>query len=311
MSESPAEIISHYQILRRLARGGMSQIYLAKDIHTNSQANDYTNNQTEQLVAIKLVHSDYDDHCKRFRREVQALTRLKHKHILPVLEYGEDEPWCYLVSPYIEYGTLTSRLSHGPMTPEEAGRLLAQIASALHYTHTQGILHRDIKPTNILLEHGQHVYLADFGLAQQAGASNGITQTDLLIGTAEYMAPELADRPATAGSDIYALGILLYQMLTGRVPFSASTPVATFLKQIYEHAQPPSLLNPALPPDIDDVILRALHKDPQARFASAADLTRAYQEALPTPTSNQTSRDQDHTSLGKYGIFSLSAKQAT
>ncbi|HLZ58029.1 MAG TPA: serine/threonine-protein kinase [Ktedonosporobacter sp.] len=268
MSELEAVIIRHYQIHRHLAKGGMSQIYLARDL------------VTEQMVAIKLVHCENHDHCERFRREIAAISRLQHEHILPALAHGECGNWYYLVTPYIEYGTLARRLGDGPMTLEEAGSIFSQLARALHYAHEHGVLHRDIKPANILLDAGQHVYLTDFGLAQQVGVSNGITRTDILIGTPDYMAPELAEHAATTSSDIYALGVLLYQMLTGSVPFNASTPVSTFLKHIYEQATPPSHINPTIPYSVEQVILRALAKEPQARFATANDLAQAYQQAL-------------------------------
>ena len=274
MSEWEAVIIDHYQIHRRLAKGGMSEIYLAQDLHT------------ERMIALKLVQCAPSDHCERFRREVAAVARLHHPHILPALASGEWRGWAYLVLPYVEYGTLARRLNEGPISLQEAKHLFTQLASALQYAHEQGILHRDIKPTNILLDGGHHVYLADFGLAQQVGASNGITQTGCLIGTPDYMAPELAEQVATPSSDLYALGILLYQMLTGRVPFQGSTPVARFLKHVSEPVPLPSQINPAIPSSVDQVLVRALAKEPRSRFATASDLALSYQQALVATATN-------------------------
>src|ERR1700730_2632638 len=139
MQELVGVTISHYIIQRHLARGGMSEIYLACDT------------QTDQMVAIKLVNSNNEEYCQRFQREIYAVSRLKHPHILPVLDCGEYHGWCYMVTPYIKHGTLNERLARGPLTLDEAGQLLAQLSSALYFVHERGIVHRDIKPSNILL----------------------------------------------------------------------------------------------------------------------------------------------------------------
>src|SRR5881275_1656813 len=144
--------------------------------------------------------------------------------------------------PYIERGTLRERLAKGPLNQQEAGNILAQVASAVQFAHDHGILHRDIKPSNILLKDKQHAYLADFGLAKGVEEVSDLTLTGCLIGTPEYMAPELADGPAITSSDIYALGIVLYQMLTGSLPFKGSTPIVIYCKHIQERPLPPSLL---------------------------------------------------------------------
>jgi serine/threonine protein kinase len=222
MQELTGATIGHYSLGRRLARGGMSEIYLASD------------SQTHQTVAIKVVHRSNTDSCERFQREVEAVGALSHDHILPAFAAGDYGDWCYLVMPYIEYGTLDTRLAGGPLSLREAGILLGQLSSALQHAHTQGILHRDIKPTNVLLRDGDHVYLTDFGLVKRVGEDNELTATGSLLGTPEYMAPELAVEPASTSSDLYALGVVLYKMLTGHVPFAASTPVGIFLKAILD-----------------------------------------------------------------------------
>jgi len=249
----------------------MSEVYLAYDelYHRN--------------VAIKMVASTHADYIERFRREAYAVSTLQHAHILPAYDYGEQTPWHYMVMPHIELGTLRDRLLNAPLTLEETGMILEQIANALQFAHDQGIIHRDIKPSNILLRDDHYVYLADFGLAKSLEGGSTITQTGNLLGTPEYMAPELAEGPATTSSDLYALGILLYEMATGQVPFSGETPLAVYWKQIREQPVPPTEINSAIPPAIERVILRTLEKEPQNRYQSANEVAQAYIEALTFP----------------------------
>lgn len=260
--------IGHYQILRRLARGGMAEIYLARDL------------EVDKIVAVKLVNTGAGDYYERFRGEVKAQAALSHEHILPVLDYGEFESWCYLITPYIEHGTLDERLTKGPLSLVEVDQVLGQLSQALQYAHDKGIVHRDIKPSNVLMLNGTHVYLADFGLVKRVGEDNGLTLTGYLIGTPEYMAPELAEDEAAPSSDVYALGVLLYQMLSGRVPFKANTPIGVYLRHIRDIPEPPSTFNPAISKGVEQVILRALEKDPHRRFQSAQELYQAYAEAM-------------------------------
>lgn len=263
-------VAGHYRLLHRLRRGGMSEVFLALD------------EQTQQQVALKLVSSTSADDFQRLKREVRVLGRLSHQHILPILDDGEWEGYAYLVMPYMKHGSLREHLAHGPLSQEEAGTILSQVAAALQCAHDHGILHRDIKASNILLEHHtpDAVYLADFGLAKAPGESGAITQTGDLIGTPEYMAPELATMPESAGSDLYALGILLYQMLTGRFPFTGPSPLAICWKHVHDMPPRPSSHNPAISPAVEAVILRAIDKDPARRFPGAQLLAEAYQQAL-------------------------------
>ncbi|GAC1623192.1 MAG: hypothetical protein NVS4B9_14620 [Ktedonobacteraceae bacterium] len=260
--------IGRYQLQRHLARGGMADIYLAHDI------------ERDQTVAIKMVHESAGEYCERFQREVKVMAGLAHEHILPAFDYGEFESWYFLVTPYIEYGTLSSRLANGPLTLEETDTILAQLAGALQFAHEQGIVHRDIKPSNILMHDGEHVYLADFGLVKRVGQENGLTVTGYLIGTPEYMAPELADEDASPQSDVYALGVLLYQMLAGRVPFKANTPMGVYLRHIRDNPELPSTFNPAIPAQVESVIMHAIEKDPRQRYQSVWELYTAYQQAV-------------------------------
>ena len=264
-------MLGRYYLEQLLGRGGMSEVYLAYD------------ELMKRNVAIKVVSSVHSDYIQRFRREVEAIGTLNHGHILPAFDYGEQEPWHYLVMPYMEQGTLSERLANGPLTLEEAGIILEQIASALQFAHDNGIIHRDIKASNILLGNDGLVFLADFGLSKTLEGNSNITQTGALFGTPEYMAPELSEGLATTSSDIYALGVLLYEMVTGRTPFIGKTVIATYWKHIHEEPMPPSRLNPALPRAAEHVILRALEKNPYLRFQSAQALAEAYLHSIETP----------------------------
>lgn len=269
MQEMTNSTIGHYTILQHIARGGMSDIYLARDLSTN------------QEVALKLVHTSNQEYCQRFQREVRAIASLQHEHILPALDYGEVDSWCYLVTPYVPNGTLRDLMQKGPLTLDETGKYLHQISSALHYAHQQGIIHRDIKPSNILMRDSDFVYLADFGLVKNTrNVAESLTETGFLMGTAEYMAPELAEKDATQFSDIYSLGIVLYQMLTGDVPFRGTTPVGTFMQHLSKQPPRPSLVNPHLPAAFDSLVLRSLAKEPTHRYQSSLELAQNYQQTL-------------------------------
>ncbi len=260
--------LSHYQLRQLLAQGGMSIVYKAEDTHTG-----YT-------VAIKLVHRHNHEYYRSFQYEVQTLAHLAHRHIMPVFEYGEHDSWFYMVMPYIEYGTLKQHLTQGPLSMEEAGGILTQLVDALSIVHERGIVHGDIKPSNILLHDGKHVYLADFGLAQARQETSCTAQHHVLRGTPEYMAPELTTHVAAPSSDIYALGVVLYSMLTGLLPFRSSTAIGLYWKHRCEQPVAPSFYNPLLSHAIDRVVLRALAKNPAERFQTPLEFAEAYQAAL-------------------------------
>ncbi len=268
--------LGRYQLLGRLGRGGMSEVYLAYD------------ERMDRNVALKVVSSSQSDYLERFHREADAISSLHHPHILPAYDYGDQEPWHYLVMPNIEHGTLRHHLEKGALSLEDAGEMLNQIAGALQSAHDNGIIHRDIKPSNILLRDEHYAYLADFGLAKALEGGSELTQTGALLGTPEYMAPDLADGPATTSSDIYALGVLLYQMVAGRVPFTGETPVSIYMKHVREQPLPPSFYNSSIPHSIDQVVLRALEKDPQRRYQSAQELADAFEQARLTPSIHET-----------------------
>ncbi|HLI69230.1 MAG TPA: protein kinase [Ktedonobacteraceae bacterium] len=260
--------LGRYRLQRRLGRGGMAEVYLALDERIHRE------------VAIKVVNSSQAEFAERFSREAQAMGNLHHDHLLAAYDYGEQEPWHYLVMPYIEHGTLSDLLKRAHLSLEHAGEILQQVAEALQYAHQHGLIHRDIKPSNILMRDDHYAYLADFGLARALEGSADLTQTGTLLGTPEYMAPELAEGPAGKSSDIYALAVVLYQMISGRVPFHGDTAISTFWKQMREEPQIPSQFNPSISAAVDRVLLRALEKDPVLRYPTPVALSQAYQQAL-------------------------------
>ncbi len=275
MMELDTILLNRYHIQRRLAWGGMSEVYLACD------------EQMQRSVAIKMVNSSDDEHYERFQREIATVKTLSHEHILAIYDYGRYGSWYYCAMPYVNNGTLSKRLAQGPLSQEEAGSIFMQIAGALQFAHERGILHRDIKPSNILLREDNFAYLADFGLAKKTDHESSITQAGCLIGTPEYMAPELAEKSADQSSDIYALGIVLYQMLTGQVPFKGASPLATFWKHIQEFPTPPSQLNPTIMQPVEEVVMRALEKNPRHRFPSVKAMASTFEQALAATKAEQ------------------------
>ena len=261
----------HYIIRRLLQQGGMSSVYLAYDEYT------YT------TVAIKVMQVqgsslEEDDSLAQFRRERRIMKSLRHNHILPLLAAGRQGSYAYLVMPYIQGGSLKDRLEHGPLASEEAHAIFVQLADALHYMHECGILHRDIKPANILLADNGSVYLADFGIASYLDES-AIESNGRVMGTPIYMSPELCYGHASVSSDVYALGILLYQMLTGQAPFEGTDSQEVCMRQIEELPEHPSRLNPTIARAVEQVILCALEKEVAARFETVEAFLDAYDRA--------------------------------
>src|SRR5712692_9798624 len=270
--------LGRYELRRRVAQGGMAEVYLGYDRRVRRQ------------VAIKVLYGRDESFVRRFEREALAVGTLSHDHILPLYDFGEQRPWYYLVMPYVEGGTLREYLlKRKRLTLQEAASFVDQIASALQYAHDQGVVHRDVKPSNILLRRDGYAYLVDFGLAKAMMGAESLTSAGAMVGTPEYMAPEQSNGLNDYRSDIYSLGVILYQMLTGRVPFMAESPVAISLKHIQAEPIPPHELNSEIPSSIEQVILKAMEKDPHRRYQQAQKLSAAYWKALQQESSRAQS----------------------
>ena len=261
MNELIGKELGQYQLKEVIRRGGMATVYKAYQP------------ALDRFVAVKVLHNRDPQFAARFKREARAIAQLQHHNILPIYDYGEQDGLLYLVLQYIENGTTLSDLLGTPMDPAPALRLIRHVLDALEYAHQRGIIHRDIKPANILMPSPVWPMLADFGIAKLLNDDQRLTMPGLIIGTAAYMAPEQADgRAIDARTDLYALGVVLYEMLTGRVPFDADTPMAVLTKHAYEPPPPPRSLNPNLPAAVESALLRALAKNPADRYQSAAEM---------------------------------------
>lgn len=256
------------EIVEELGRGGMGIVYKALQPSLG------------RTVAVKLLlRGDLatPDELARFRTEAQATARLQHPHIVPVFEVGECQSQPYIVMQYIEGITLSQRLAHGPLPAREAAQLLSPVCHAIHFAHEHGILHRDLKPSNILIDPHGRPHVSDFGLAGRMAADLQLTRTGAVLGTPSYMAPEQAasNRGAVGpASDVYSLGTILYQMLTGHPPFQAATPVDTVLLVLEQDPLPPRLVNPLADRDLEMVALKCLQKVPGLRYGTAQALAR-------------------------------------
>jgi serine/threonine protein kinase len=270
----PGQMLGPYRIINQIGRGGMATVYKAYQP------------SIDRYVAIKVLPSqlaESKEFATRFHQEARIIASLEHPHILPVFDYGETDGVAYFVMRYLEAGTLKDRMIEGrPLPLKEIDRLFTQLAEALSYAHSRGIVHRDLKPANALIDSHGNVFLTDFGIAKLLeSASPRLTQTDAIMGTPAYISPEQAQaNPVDQRSDIYSLGIILYEMVTGSVPFVAETPLAVLFKHISDPLPPPSLVKSDVPASIEQVILKALAKDPKDRFATAGEFVTAWKRAL-------------------------------
>ncbi len=270
--------LGKYQIIEPLGEGGMATVYKAYDP------------MLERYVAIKIIRTiDQADpsFLLRFQREARALAKLDHPYILKVLDYGEEFGVPYLVMPYIAHGTL-KKFTRAHLPYEQALNIILPIADALNYAHKRRIIHRDIKPANILFGESGEPILSDFGIAKilDAHEQTQLTSTGLGIGTPAYMAPEQWNGIVDERTDVYALGIVLYELITGRCPFQAETPAAILIKQVQDPLPRPKLFAPNLPQNVEAVILKALAKDPVLRFQTMQEFMTAINVVLHGNSSN-------------------------
>ncbi len=268
--------LGKYAIQTEIGRGGMGIVYKGFDT------------VLQRPVAVKVLPPALavdQDFVRRFQREAILAARLHHPNIVIVHDVGEQEGIHYIVMDFLSGQTLDAWMQQqGPMPPVQANPVVQQIASALDYAHDQGIIHRDIKPSNIMLGANGHVTLMDFGLVR-ATEGTGVTRSGILIGTPEYMAPEqVMGQPADQRTDVYAFGVVVYQLLTGQVPFPRTTPPAIFHAHVYESPPLPHSLRPDLTPAIETVVLKALAKQPAQRYAQAGALAADFATALEVKT---------------------------
>jgi hypothetical protein len=272
---APGEEIAGYRIEGLLGRGGMGEVYRATQL------------SLARLVALKLIAAELarnHEFQSRFRREAQVAASLEHPNVLPVYEVGDADGLLYLSMRYVDGPNLAQLLVGGPLEPARAVGVVAGVADALDEAHAHGLVHRDVKPANVLLEprgSSEHAFLSDFGLSKLASVSESPTQTGQLLGTVDYLAPEaIGTGLVDARSDVYALGCVLWEALTGTVVFPRESLMAKLWAHVYE--EPPSLasVRPGLAAGLDDVLRRALAKEPSGRYPSAGDLGRAVTAAL-------------------------------
>jgi serine/threonine protein kinase len=263
--------LGHYQLLEQIGQGGMASVYKAQDL-----ANGRT-------VAVKVLTPQLalePNFKTRFEREAQVLRGLEHPSIVPILDYGEADGIAYIVMPFMKVGGLNDRLMDGPLEVQEGARIIDQISSALQYAHDAGVVHRDVKPNNILIDEEGNAWLSDFGFAHVHDATMSLTGS-ALIGTPAYMAPEqVQGAPVSPLSDQYALGVILYQISTGCLPYNADTPMAIAIKHATEPLPRPREVNPNLPDSVEAVLIKALDKDPSNRFKTVRELNQSFQAAL-------------------------------
>src|SRR6202142_2501464 len=255
---------NRYEIQREIAQGGMAEVFLARD------------QLLDRPVALKALPPEYardPTFVERFRREAQAAANLNHPNIVAIYDWGQESGTYFIVMEYVEGRSLRDLIRNdGPLDPGQAADITAEIASALAFAHRSGVVHRDVKPGNVLLTQSGTVKVTDFGIAR-AGASDGLTQTGSVMGTATYFSPEQAQGLAVDGrSDVYSVGVVLYELVCGVPPFAADSPVSVAYKHVREEPVPPSHRNPDVPPALEQIIMTALAKDPEHRYQSADDL---------------------------------------
>ncbi len=257
---------NRYELQQKIGEGGMARVYRGRDLRLNRQ------------VAVKVLHSHYagdTGFLQRFHHEAQAAANLRHPNIVDVYDVGQDGDIHYIVMEYVPGSDLKALLMrNGPLPVEQAVPIAESIASGLEAAHRVGMIHRDVKPQNIIIGDGGQIKITDFGIAKSK-LSTAMTETGVTFGTADYISPEQArGLAASPQSDIYSLGITLYEMLTGRLPFTGDSSIAVAMQHVTAEPPPPRMYNPRIPPQLEALVLRALSKDPADRPASAREFAR-------------------------------------
>ncbi|MHB8510740.1 MAG: Stk1 family PASTA domain-containing Ser/Thr kinase [Actinomycetota bacterium] len=265
-------LVGRYELRQRLGVGGMAEVYHGKD------------RVLGRTVAIKMLLPQFShdpSFIARFRREATSAASLNHPNIVGVYDSGSEESKHFIVMEYIDGRTLKDVIrEEGPLLPERAAEIAAEVCSALQFAHAHGIVHRDVKPANIMINSRGEVKVADFGIAR-AASGESVTQTATVLGTAQYFSPEQAQAaPVDARSDLYSLGVVMYEMMTRQVPFSGSSPVAIAYKHVKEDPIPPTRLNADIPASIEAVVMRALSKNPDNRYQSAQEMRQDIERAI-------------------------------
>ena len=287
-----------YKVLARVGAGGMADVFLAED------------QQLGRKVALKLLHRRFAEDpgfVERFRREAQAAAGLQHPNVVSVYDRGSYDGNYYIAMEYLPGRSLKRLINEeAPLDAVRAIDITIQILKAARFAHRHGVIHRDLKPHNVIVDESDHVKVTDFGIAR-AGASD-MTETGSIMGTAQYLSPEQAQGHAvSATSDLYSIGVVLYEMLTGRVPFEADSAVTIALKHVSEAPTPPSQLNPNVPPELEQVVLWALNKDAAHRPANADEFIRALEQAREVILAG--SRGQATASMAAVGAAGLLAAE--
>ena len=264
-----ALIDGRYKVLSRLGAGGMADVFLAED------------NQLGRKVALKLLHRRFAEDpgfVERFRREAQAAAGLQHPNVVSVYDRGAYDGTYYIAMEYLPGRTLKQLIrQEAPLDPVRAINITLEILKAARFAHRRGVIHRDLKPHNVIIDDGDHAKVTDFGIAR-AGASD-MTETGSIMGTAQYLSPEQAQGHAvSAGSDLYSIGVILYELVTAQVPFDAEAAVTIAIKHVSEAPPAPRQINPNIPPELEQVILWALNKNPNDRPTDADQLINALEQ---------------------------------
>lgn len=271
--------IGGYEVLSVIGYGGMATVYRAQQV------------SMKRIVALKVLPRQFvhdDTYLQRFNREVEIVARLEHRNIVPVHDYGEHEGQPYIVMRYMSGGSVDDLLARGPLDSDLIVSIIEQIAPALDYAHSKQVLHRDLKPSNVLLDDNGAAYLTDFGIARILGEGAGATiTTQGVVGTPSYMSPEQAQgQPLDRRSDVYSLGVMLFEMATGRRPFESDTPYSIAVMQVTTAPPAPRSINPRVTMGVEQVILRALKKRPDDRYSTAVALSEALRASLAPPASS-------------------------